>query len=69
MKTERKSNSPIYNMGFKQTSGKVSDLMKLAQELVKTPNTPLNRRFNALVNSFVAEGNIYGLQCLKALQK
>ena len=69
MKTERKSNSPIYNMGFKQTSGKVSDLMKLAQELVKTPNTPLNRRFNALVNSFVADNNINGLEQLKKLQK
>ena len=56
-------------LGFKQTSGKVTDLMKLAQELVKTPNTPLNRRYNNLVNSFVAEGNIDGLEQLKKLQK
>jgi hypothetical protein len=54
------------SLGFKKPSGMINPLAALGSKLIKTPlGNPLNKRWNALVNDFIAEKNIDGLELMK----
>lgn len=43
--------------------GQIDNLAYYGSKLIKTPlNTPLNQRWNNLVNAFIDSGNEYGLK-------
>ena len=68
MVTPKKSNSNIYNMGFSQTSGDISELKTLASKMIYSPvMNERQRNFNKLVNWLVSTKNIEGLKNLNFL--
>jgi hypothetical protein len=58
----------LHAVGFRKTSGDTNTLASRAAKLIRTPLTNgANKRYNGLVNHFVATGDEHGIARLESV--
>jgi len=57
-------------LGFKKPSGDTQTLAHRASKIIRTPlSSGLNKRWNSLVNAFVEDGNVDGIELMEKKYK